>query len=64
MEYAIVLAKSKKEIQKLVAAAKELGLYIKIVHNEAFEDLIFAKAIENGETREIVDTLSFLKSLL
>jgi hypothetical protein len=63
MESAIISGKSKKDIQLLVTIAKKMGIHAKFLTKDDFEDFGLAKAIQDGETGEFVDTEEFLKSL-
>jgi len=63
MESAIISGKSKKDIQLLIAVAEKMGIKAKVLSKDDFEDFAMAKAIEEGETGEFIDTGEFLKSL-
>jgi hypothetical protein len=63
MESAIISGKSKKDIQLLISVAEKMGIKAKFLTKEELEDFAMAKAIDEGKTREYVDTEEFLKSL-
>jgi aspartate/methionine/tyrosine aminotransferase len=63
METLVIKTNSKENLSQLVQYAKELGLEVSVLSDEAYEDIALANAVREGESGEIVDTETFLRDL-
>lgn len=63
MEAAIIKSGSKSQLKHLLALAKELGMDIEMISNQALEDMSLAKAMDEGRTGKFIDNDEFVKKL-
>ena len=63
MTGAILISKSKDELQLLIDLAKKLGIKTKLLTSEDLEDFGLAQAIKKGRTGKRIDTDKFIQKL-
>jgi hypothetical protein len=56
----VIISGESKDIQLLVTIAKKMGMDVEFIDKA---DFVIAKAIQEGETGEFIDTSDFLKSI-
>lgn len=63
MKAAVISGKSRKDLQLLIAIAKRIGLKAEYIDGDELEDLLLAKAMDQGATGRFISTEKLLKSL-
>ncbi len=63
METVILNSKSKSDIKLLLDLAKIIGIKTRILSESEIEEIGLSYAIEEGRTKQYVDTEKFIKQL-
>lgn len=63
MDTIVIKAKSKKNLDRIIELAKQLGVEVSILSEKASEDLAIAMAIKEGKSDKLSNKKEFIKGL-